>query len=100
MVRVITSLQYRPVSNYSPIAFFFLFMAILMVIYMVCATRINVVFFLIFAALIVFFCLLAAGYWRLGLGDAVIGNRLMVVSLLALAYSTTGLFSDFLTIYL
>lgn len=86
MVRVVISLQYCPVSNLSPIAFFFLFMAVLMVIYMVCATRINVVFFLIFAALIVFFSLLAAGYWRLGLGDAVIGNRLMVVSIFALPY--------------
>lgn len=62
-------------------------MAVLMVIYMVCATRINVVFFLIFLGLAVFFVLLAAGYWRLGLEDAIVGNRLMVVSILTLRLS-------------
>lgn len=70
-------------------------MAILMVIYMVCATRINVVFVAIFAALAVFFTLLAAGYWRLGLEDAVVGDRLMVVSLLALAHPITNHLRDF-----
>lgn len=63
------------------IAFFFLFMALLMLIYSVCATRTNLVFVLIFASLILVFSLLAAAYWKLGLEDAVMGNRLTVVSL-------------------
>jgi succinate-acetate transporter protein len=64
-----------------PIAFFFLFMALLMVIYTVCATRTNLPLFLIFLSLILVFSLLAAVYWKLGAGDEVMGNRLTVVSL-------------------
>lgn len=55
-------------------------MAVLMVIYTVCATRTNIVYVVIFTALIVLFALLAAAYWRLGQGDVVVGNRLTVVS--------------------
>ena len=69
-------------------------MAILMAIYMVCATRVNIVFVSIFAALILVFALLAAAYWRLGLGDEIVGNRLTVVSLIALAISAPGPFSN------
>ena len=57
-------------------------MAILVTIYMVCATRTNAVYVLIFAALIVVFVCLAAAYWRLADGDAIIGNRLIVVCFL------------------
>ena len=67
-------------SNQLLIAFFFLFMGLLMVIYCVCATRTNIVLVGIFASLMMHFSLLAAAYWRLGLEDAVTGNRLTVVS--------------------
>ncbi|OJJ78811.1 uncharacterized protein ASPGLDRAFT_138135 [Aspergillus glaucus CBS 516.65] len=69
-------------------AFFFLFMALLMLIYSVCATRTNLVFVLIFASLILVFSLLAAAYWKLGLEDAVMGNRLTVGAGAALFVAT------------
>lgn len=50
-----------------------------MTIYMVCATRTNLVYVIIFAALIPVFALLSAAYWRLGVGDKVGGERLIVV---------------------
>jgi succinate-acetate transporter protein len=56
-------------------------MALLMVIYTICATRTNLPLFLIFLSLILVFSLLAAVYWKLGAGDEVMGNRLTVVSL-------------------
>lgn len=68
-------------SNLAPIAFFFLFMALLMLIYCICATRTNLVYVLIFASLIFVFSLLAAAYWKLGAEDEVMGNRLTVVSI-------------------
>lgn len=52
-----------------------------MVIYTICATRINLLFFIIFLSLIVTFSLLAAAYWKIGTGDEVMGNHLTVVSL-------------------
>lgn len=52
-----------------------------MVIYMICATRTNLVYVTIFFSLIVFFCLAAASFWRMGVGDMVTGERLVVVSL-------------------
>lgn len=55
-------------------------MALLMVIYSVCATRTNLPFFLIFASLLIVFALLAAAYWKLGEGNEAMGNRLTVVS--------------------
>ncbi|KAJ5528378.1 hypothetical protein N7513_012537 [Penicillium frequentans] len=69
-------------------AFFFLFMALLMLIYTVCATRTNIVFVLIFACLIFVFSLLAAAYWKLGLEDEVTGNRLTVGAGAALFVAT------------
>ncbi|KAE8135927.1 Protein alcS [Aspergillus pseudotamarii] len=59
-------------------AFLFISMATLVTIYMICATRTSVVYVLIFAALIVVFVCLAAAYWRLAGGAAIIGNRLIV----------------------
>ncbi|KAJ5594826.1 GPR1/FUN34/YaaH-class plasma membrane protein [Penicillium hispanicum] len=70
------------------LAFFFIFMALLMLIYTICATRINVLFVLIFMSLIVVFCLLAAAYWNLGAGDEVMGNRLTVGAGAALFLAT------------
>lgn len=55
-------------------------MALLMVIYTVCASRTNLPFFLIFASLLIVFALLAAAYWKLGEGNEAMGNRLTVVS--------------------
>ncbi|KAE8340823.1 hypothetical protein BDV24DRAFT_164042 [Aspergillus arachidicola] len=59
-------------------AFLFITMAILVTIYMICATRTNLVYVLIFAALILVFVCLAAAYWCLADGDAVVGSRLIV----------------------
>ncbi|RJE20006.1 hypothetical protein PHISCL_07653 [Aspergillus sclerotialis] len=61
-------------------AFFFLSMAMLMLVYMICATRTNVVYVTIFFSLVVFFCLAAAAYWRMGVGDKITGERLVVGS--------------------
>merc|ERR1712113_1098433 len=49
-----------------------------MFIFMICSSRTNVVFMLIFLSLFLVFVLLSAAYWRLGLGDAVTGNRCVV----------------------
>lgn len=56
-------------------------MGVLMFIFMICATRTNVVLTLIFMSLLMVFIMLTAAYWRLGLGDAVVGNRCVVVSI-------------------
>lgn len=58
-------------------------MAILMIVYMLCATRTNIVYVLIFFSLIIFFALAAAAYWRMGAADKVSGERLVVVSPIA-----------------
>ncbi|KAJ6014257.1 hypothetical protein N7540_008848 [Penicillium herquei] len=57
-------------------AFFFVFMALLMLIYTVCATRTNLVYVVIFLCLILNFSLLAGAYWELGMENEVMGNRL------------------------
>lgn len=59
-------------------AFFYLSMAILMIIFLICATRTNAVFVLIFAALTMVFLLLTGAYWRLAVADSLVGNRLVV----------------------
>lgn len=59
-------------------------MAMLMVIYMICATRTNAVYLVIFFSLVVFFALVAGAFWHLGVGNLNIGNRLVVVSPLAI----------------
>lgn len=51
---------------------------------MICATRTNVVLTLIFLSLFMVFVMLTAAYWRLGAGDAVVGNRCVVVSIVSL----------------
>jgi hypothetical protein len=55
-------------------------MALLMLIYAICATRTNAIFVAIFTSLILVFSLLAASYWKVGMGDVVVANRLTVVS--------------------
>lgn len=61
-------------------AFLFLTMAILMLIFMICATRTNIVYTLIFLSLIVVFLLLTAGYWQSAEGNAAVGGRCIKVS--------------------
>ncbi|KAL4780178.1 GPR1/FUN34/yaaH family-domain-containing protein [Aspergillus varians] len=56
-------------------AFLFVTMAILMLIFLICATRTNVVYTLIFLSLFLVFVLLTTGYWRLGAGAADVGNK-------------------------
>ena len=48
---------------------------------MICATRINVVYTLIFLSLLLVFLLLSAAYWQLGQGNAAIGDRCVKVSI-------------------
>ncbi len=62
------------------LAFFFLAMAMLMFVYMLCASRTNAVYVAIFFSLIIFFSLAAAAYWHLGAGNMELGDRLVVVS--------------------
>ena len=59
-------------------------MAVLMLIFMICATRINVVYTLIFLSLLMVFLMLSAAYWELGQGNAVVGNRCVKVSIIPL----------------
>jgi hypothetical protein len=47
-------------------SFPFLTMAILMLIFMICATRTNVIYTLIFLSLFLVFILLTSAYWKLG----------------------------------
>jgi uncharacterized protein len=68
-------------------AFLFLTMAILMLIFMICATRTNIVYTLIFLSLIVVFLLLTAGYWQSAEGNAATGGRCIVVSSSPLSYN-------------
>ncbi|KAL2783073.1 GPR1/FUN34/yaaH family-domain-containing protein [Aspergillus keveii] len=56
-------------------AFLFITMAILMLIFLICATRTNLVYTFIFFTLLLVFLFLSAGYWRLGEGDLVVGDR-------------------------
>ncbi|KAE8406398.1 GPR1/FUN34/yaaH family-domain-containing protein [Aspergillus pseudonomiae] len=59
-------------------AFFLVSMALLMLIYAICALRTNLIFLVMFIAMIFCFSLLAAAYWRMALGDLLISNRLSV----------------------
>ncbi|KAL2815584.1 GPR1/FUN34/yaaH family-domain-containing protein [Aspergillus cavernicola] len=81
-------------------AFLFITMAVLMLIFLICATRTNLVYTFIFLTLLLVFLLLSAGYWSLGQGDAVVGDRcvkgagasLFVASLLGFYLLTAQLF--------
>ncbi|KAJ5896100.1 uncharacterized protein N7473_005499 [Penicillium subrubescens] len=56
-------------------AFLFITMAVLMLIFMICATRTNVVYTLIFLTLLVVFLLLSSAYWLLAEGNSAGGNK-------------------------
>lgn len=77
------------------LAFFFLAMAMLMFVYMLCASRTNAVYVAIFFSLIIFFSLAAAAYWHLGAGNMELGDRLVVVS--PLAYRAQTMESSYLS---
>ena len=55
-------------------------MGLLCLIYLVAALRINVVFVVIFATLVVAFGVLAGAYWQLAQANAAQGSQLLVVS--------------------
>ncbi|KAL3442706.1 GPR1/FUN34/yaaH family-domain-containing protein [Aspergillus insuetus] len=67
--------QYASDTNKIWAAFLFITMAILMLIFLICATRTNLVYTFIFLTLLLVFLFLSAGYWRLGEGDTVVGDR-------------------------
>lgn len=54
-------------------------MAVLMLIFMICATRTNLVYTLIFLSLLIVFLLLSSAYWTLGEGSAAVGARCVKV---------------------
>ncbi|KAJ5493626.1 GPR1/FUN34/yaaH protein [Penicillium fimorum] len=56
-------------------AFLFITMAVLMLIFLICSTRINVVYTVIFLFLLLVFLLLSSAYWQLGQGNAASGDR-------------------------
>lgn len=55
-------------------------MAVLMLIFMICATRTNVVYTVIFLTLLVVFLLLSSAYWLLAEGNTAPGNKCVKVS--------------------
>jgi len=55
-------------------------MGLLCFVYMICALRTNLVFFLIFLFLIPAFGCLAGAYWHLALGDAATATTLQVAA--------------------
>ncbi|GFF36851.1 protein alcS [Aspergillus udagawae] len=61
-------------------AFLFIWMGVLMLIFLICATRTNAVYVVIFATLTLVFVFLSAAYWRLAVADALVGNRLIVAA--------------------
>ncbi|KAF4207040.1 hypothetical protein CNMCM8927_003873 [Aspergillus lentulus] len=61
-------------------AFLFIWMGVLMLIFLICATRTNAVYVLIFTTLTLVFVFLSGAYWRLAVADAPVGNRLIVAA--------------------
>lgn len=70
-------------------------MAVLMLIFMICATRINVVFTLIFLSLLMVFLLLSGAYWELGQGNAAVGDRCVKVSINPNLYDLLSILTGF-----
>jgi hypothetical protein len=79
------------VANATVVAFFLVFMGLLCFIYMIASIRTNIVFFGIFANLVVAFGLLSAAFWQFGMGNAAFGGKLQIVSCLFLV---SEIFSD------
>lgn len=60
-------------------AFFLLFMALVVFMYLICALRTNIVFFCIFLFLDIALLLLTGAYWKAAEGDMVAFHNLEVV---------------------
>ncbi|KAJ4359855.1 uncharacterized protein N0V89_000411 [Didymosphaeria variabile] len=60
----------------SSYAFFFLAMALLCFIYLICSLRTNMCFFMIFFSLVMTFCLLAGSFWEANNGNVALSGRL------------------------
>jgi succinate-acetate transporter protein len=65
-------------------------MAVLMLIFMICATRTNIVYTLIFLTLLVVFLLLSSAYWLLAEGSLSAGNKCVKVSIYLLHHKVLG----------
>jgi succinate-acetate transporter protein len=61
-------------------AFFFLAMAIMCFVYLICSLRTNVVFFMIFLTLTIAFSCLAGAFWQLSNGNTLLAGRLQVTA--------------------
>ncbi|QIX01177.1 hypothetical protein AMS68_006694 [Peltaster fructicola] len=68
----------KTVGFQASFAFFLLWMGVLCFVYMICALRTNVVFFLIFAFLVPSFGCLAGAYWQLAQGNIALYDQLIV----------------------
>ncbi|EAW20839.1 transcriptional activator of ethanol catabolism AlcS [Aspergillus fischeri NRRL 181] len=69
-----------PAFNAAEPAFLFIWMGVLMLIFLICATRTNAVYVAIFTTLTLVFIFLTGAYWRLAVADALVGNRLIVAA--------------------
>jgi uncharacterized protein len=60
--------------------FFPLFMAVLCVIYLICALRTNIIFVIVFFLLIIALGMLAGAHWQLAESNVALAGRLQIVS--------------------
>ncbi|EED17475.1 transcriptional activator of ethanol catabolism AlcS [Talaromyces stipitatus ATCC 10500] len=65
---------------YNSYAFFFLFMALLSLVFLVCGIRTNIMFEVVFLTLVLGFCCLAGSYWQLANGNAHLSHNIQVAS--------------------
>jgi succinate-acetate transporter protein len=70
------------------LAFFYISMAIMCFIYLICSIRTNMVFFMIFLTLVFAFACLAGSFFEANNGNAVVAARLQVAGG-AFAFCTT-----------
>lgn len=83
MVSQISSLTVNNRCIHQPsLAFGLIFMAFLVAIYTICATRLNVVFVCLFFTLTIALICLAVSYWYIARGNDTVGGRLSKVRLL------------------
>jgi succinate-acetate transporter protein len=67
-------------AYYASFAFFFLAMGFMCFIYLICSIRTNIAFFIIFLTLVIAFSALAAEYWQVANGNAVLAGKLQKVA--------------------
>ncbi|KAH8690600.1 GPR1/FUN34/yaaH family-domain-containing protein [Talaromyces proteolyticus] len=65
---------------YSSYAFFFVFMALLSLIFLVCGIRTNIMFEVVFMTLVLGFTCLAGAYWQLANGNADIATKVQTAA--------------------